>query len=361
MNGFFKDPAKLLMQTLIVVIALVAAYFVLPYLFACAMPFIVAYAISKLIVPMADFLTNKFKFPSRLAVVVVMLVLIGVLGLMVFTIFYQGVYELQRFSYVIPAIIEGNFELPGWINKITDFYHTLPQSMREFIIMISNNFRANLYSIVEPATQAVINAATRVAKALPNIFIFTVILILATYFMCKDTRKIRGFIKELVPQSVLSRIVFVKNDLVRACGGYLKAQLILMGVTFVILLAGFAVLGVDTAAFVAFVVSIIDLIPVLGTGTVLIPWAIISLFSGKFFFAAGLVIIYVIAFLIRRLSEPKIVSTQIGLSPLLTLISVYAGYKLIGLSGMILGPILAIIIINFIRSERNFKEQNTEE
>lgn len=360
MNGFFKDPAKLLMQTLLVVIVLVAAYFVLPYFFACSMPFLVAYAISKLIVPMADFLTHKFRFPSCFAVVIVMLVLIGILGLMVFTIFYQGVYELQRFSYLIPAIIEGNFEFPGWINKITDFYYALPEAMREFIIMISNNFRANLYSIIEPATQAVINAATRVAKALPNIFIFIVILILATYFMCKDTRKIRAFIKEIVPRSVLDRVVFVKNDLIKACGGYLKAQLILMGVTFVILLAGFSVLGVDTAAFVAFVVSIIDLVPVLGTGTVLIPWAIISLLSGKYFFAAGLIIIYAIVFLIRRLSEPKIVSTQIGLSPLMTLISVYAGYKLIGLSGMIFGPILAIIIINFIRSERNFNEQKAE-
>lgn len=360
MNTFFKDPAKLLMQTLLIIIVVLAAYFLLPVVFTCVMPFIVAYAISKLIVPMADFLVKRLKFPHKLAIAIVMLLLIGLLGLLVFTIFYQGVYELQRFSYVIPSIIEGDFELPRWITKLTDFYYTLPLSMREFVVMISNNLRENIYSIIEPATQAVINAATRVAKALPNIFIFTVILILSTYFICTDRQKISGFFKGIIPQSVMRRIEFVKDDLVKACGGYLKAQLILMGLTFLILFFGFTILGVDTAAFVAFVVAIIDLIPVLGTGTVLIPWAVISLFSGKYFFALGLVIIYAIAFVIRRISEPKIVSTQIGLNPLLTLVAVYAGLKTMGIFGMILGPIIAIIIINFIHSEKHYKEQQAE-
>lgn len=360
MDIFSKDPGKLLLKLVCIIIIAATAYFLVPRLIGYTLPFIVAYLISRLIAPVSDFLEKKAKFPRKLAIVLVMLVFIGLLGLLLFTIFYQGVYELQRFSYVIPAIIEGDFQLPQWITKLTDFYYALPESLREFVVMITDNFRNNVYTILEPATQAVINAATNVAKALPNIFIFTVVLILSTYFICNDREKMRAFFDGIIPKSVMERAVYVKNDLIRAFGGYMRAQMILMCFTFVVLLIGFTILGVDTAVFIAFVVAIIDLIPVLGTGTVLIPWAAISLFSGRYFFAIGLLIIYAAAFLIRHLSEPKIVSSQIGLNPLITLISVYVGLKLIGVFGMILGPIVAIIIINFVKAEKRYREESED-
>lgn len=357
MDIFLKDPGKLLQKLVCIIIIAVAVYFLVPNIIEYALPFIVAYLISRLIVPAADFLEKKVKFPRKLAIILVMLFLIGVLGFLLFTIFYQGVYELQRFSHIIPAIIEGDFQLPQWITKLTDFYFALPESFREFVVMITNNFRNNLYTILEPATQAVINAATNIAKSLPNIFIFTVVLILSTYFICNDREKMRDFFTGIFPDSVIQRAMYVKKDLLKAFGGYVKAQVILMGFTFVVLLVGFSVLGVDAAVFVAFVVSIIDLIPVLGTGTVLIPWTAISLFSGRYFFAVGLLIIYAAAFLIRHLSEAKVVSSQIGLNPLVTLISVYVGLKIMGVFGMVLGPIITIIVINFVKAERRYREE----
>jgi len=361
MDIFGKDSSKVLFKTAGIIIVAVAAYFLLPKFIGFVLPFIFAYLISRLIIPVTDFLESRIKFPKKLGTILVLLLMIGSLGFLVFTIFYQGVYSFQRLSYLIPSVIEGNFTLPRWITNLADFYYALPESFREFVVMITNNLRSNIYTILEPATQAVINAATSIAKALPNIAIFTVVMILSTYFICVDSKKISDFFKSIVPASFAERAIYVKNDLLRACGGYLRAQLILMCVTFTVLLIGFTVLGVDAAAFAAFVVAIIDLIPVLGTGTVLIPWAIISLFSGRYFFAIGLVIIYAAAFLIRHISEPKIVSTQIGLNPLITLVSVYVGLRLMGIFGMILGPIVTIIIINFIKSEKRYREKHQGE
>lgn len=361
MNILPKDLAKTLMKIAYVAIILAVIYFVLPQVIVFAMPFIVAYVISRLIIPVTGYLEGKLRFPRRLAIILVMLIAVGILGLLVFTLFYQAVYELQHFAYIIPAILEGNFTLPKWMsdlaNNLKNFYIALPESMQEFVVMVTNNLRENIYSIIEPATGAVINAATRVAKALPNIFIFAIIMIMSAYFMCNDRENIRAFWKKVIPKPVLRRAVYIKNDLLRACGGYMKAQGILMCLTFVVMLIGLTILGVESSALIAFIIALIDVIPVLGTGTVLIPWAVVSLLSGEYFFAIGLVVIYAISFLIRRFSEPKIISQQIGLHPLLTLVSIYVGLKAIGVFGMILGPIVAIIIINFFKSEQRYREE----
>lgn len=352
-----KDPGKVLIKIAYLAVMFAAVYFVLPMIITYAMPFVVAYIISKLILPGADFLEKKLRFPRRLSIVVVMLLFIGVLVWLLFMLFYQAAYELQRFASVVPSILYGNFSLPSWVERINRFYTTLPESLQEFVVMITDNLRGNISTILEPATQAVINAATRLASALPNAIIFIIIMILSTYFICSDKERIRGFFKQVIPTRILRRATYVKNDLLKACGGYLKAQLILMCVTFIVLLIGLAVMGVKSAILVAFIIAVVDVIPILGTGTVLLPWAVISLVSGRYFFAFGLLVIYAISFLIRRLFEPKIVSQQIGLHPLVTLISIYVGLKAIGVFGMILGPIVTIIIINFFKSEKRYEEE----
>lgn len=357
MEIFPKDPGKVLVKIAYLVVIFAILYFLLPIIIKYAMPFIVAYVISKMISPAADFLEKKFRFPKRLSIAVVMLLFIGLLVWLLFMLFYQAAYELQRFASVVPSLLDGDFSLPSWVERINKFYTTLPESMQEFVVMITDNLRGNISTILEPATQSVINAATKFASALPNAIIFTVIMILSTYFICSDKEKIREFFKQIIPTRILRRATYVKNDLIKACGGYLKAQLILMCVTFTVLLVGLAVLGVKSAVLVAFVIAVVDVIPILGTGTVLLPWTAISLISGRYFFAFGLLIIYAISFLIRRLSEPKIVSQQIGLHPLATLISIYVGLKSVGVLGMILGPIVTIIIINFFKSEKRYEEE----
>ncbi len=364
MNIFPKDPAKILIKMAYVAMIVAIVYLVLPKALSFGAPFIAAYIISRLIIPTAGYMENRLRFPHKLSIILVMLIAVGVIGGLLFTIFYQAVYELQHFAYIIPDILEGNFVLPQWLDNIlvnmNNFYFAMPESMQEFIQMVWSNMRGNLYSIIEPATSAVINAATRVAKSLPNIFIFAVIMIMATYFMCTDRENIRRFWRKILPKPVLKRAVYIKNDLIRACGGYIKAQGILMCITFVVMLIGLSVIGVESSALIGFIIAFVDAIPVLGTGTILIPWAVISLIGGKYFFALGLVIIYAISFLIRRFSEPKIISEQIGLHPLLTLVSIYVGLKAVGISGMIFGPIVAIIVVNYFKSEQHYREEIEE-
>lgn len=357
MNFFPKEPEKVLIKIAYVAAIVGIIYFVLPKALTFASPFIFAYIISKLILPISEFLSDRFRFPKRLSIIVVMLLLIGILGFLAFTLFYQAAYELQNFAYIVPSLLDGDVPLPEWFSNIENFYIALPDAMQEFITMVTENLRENIYSILQPATKAVINAATKAAKALPNVIIFTVIMLLATYFICSDRENIRAFFKKTLPERTMRRITYVKNDLIKACGGYMKAQGILMCVTFFVLLIGLTILGVEASTLIAFIIAVVDVIPVLGTGTVILPWAAISLISGKYFFAVGLGIIYVVSFLIRRFAEPKIVSQQLGLHPLITLLAVYVGLRSAGVVGMILGPVIAIIIINFFNADERYREE----
>ena len=356
-----KKPVKTLVILIYLTLLLLALYFVLPRVIGFLLPFLVGYAISWLIGPVVRFLERKLHFPRKLAVILTMLIAIGIIGLFLFTIIYQAVYELQALAYQIPGLLEGDFALPDWLQNLNKFYIDLPDNMQGFIDMIVDSIKDNVSQIIQPATQAMIAAAGSIAGALPTIFVFTVITMLATYFISHDKERIHAVIAAYTPEGVRKRVVFVKNSLLRACGGYFKAQLILMGITFCLLLVGFLILRLDAAILLALLIAVVDAIPVLGTGTVLIPWALVSLLQGNYMMAVGLIIIYLCALLTRQMLEPRIVSGQIGLHPLVTLFSMYAGLRLMGVVGMIIGPITAIIVINLVRANEEFRAQSAEQ
>ena len=119
---------------------------------------------------------------------------------------------------------------------------------------------------------------------------------------------------------------------------------------FVILLAGFFLIHQPYALLLALALAVLDFIPILGSGTVMVPWAVIDLFTGQLRHAVGLMVVWGLVALFRRVGEPKVLGNQTGLSPLLSLGSVYVGMQLAGVAGMILGPVLCLVVLNVLRS-----------
>ena len=136
----------------------------------------------------------------------------------------------------------------------------------------------------------------------------------------------------------------------KALGGWLKAQVKLSGVIFLIVTVGFFLLRIHRAMFWAVIVALVDAVPMLGTGTVLIPWCLVCFAQGENVRAMGLLGLYVTAMLTRSALEPKLVGRQLGMNPLLTLLALYAGYRLWGVGGMILAPVLAVVTCQLIRA-----------
>ena len=132
----------------------------------------------------------------------------------------------------------------------------------------------------------------------------------------------------------------------------LKGYLALMFLTFIELSVGLLILGQSNAVLLAAIISVIDILPVLGTGAIVIPWAVISLFTGNIWKAIGLILLYIVITVIRNFSEPKIIGKQVGLHPLLTLLSMFCGLKLLGILGLFLCPLTLIIINDLYKRQK---------
>jgi sporulation integral membrane protein YtvI len=190
-----------------------------------------------------------------------------------------------------------------------------------------------------------INILTRI----PTIIVYLVITILSLYFICTDKIYILDLAEHHMPRSWVKKVGKHVREISHSLGGYLKAQITLIFVSFIILLVGlyifmFLGLNIRYPLLIALITAFIDALPILGSGTVLIPWAIISALDGDFNLGISIISLWIIMCVVRQLIEPKLVSNKIGIHPIFTLLAMYTGFKLLGLIGMLLGPIALIII-----------------
>ena len=183
----------------------------------------------------------------------------------------------------------------------------------------------------------------KTASVLPQGFLFLFTTLLATYFASAGLPELRGALKQKLPAAWGPRLGAGRDQLKRVLGGWLKAQGLLMLITFGELAAGFLVLRVDLALLLAAVVALVDALPVFGTGTVLLPWAVFAFLGGDRWLALGLLILYGVITLVRNVLEPRLVGEKLGLHPLLALAAMYVGFQAFGVAGMILVPLLAVL------------------
>ena len=186
----------------------------------------------------------------------------------------------------------------------------------------------------------------RLAASMEAVLILATVGFLVTSFMLSgELPAIRGWLRRTVRPAWLEKLQTLGGHVRTTLGGWLRAQLKLMGVTFTILTLGFVVLRIAYAPLWALVVALVDALPVLGTGTVLVPWAVICFLQGEGARAIGLLGVYAVVTLSRSMLEPKLVGRHLGLDPLVTLMALYVGYKLWGVGGMIFAPLLAVTIM----------------
>jgi len=190
--------------------------------------------------------------------------------------------------------------------------------------------------------------ATDKAKDVSSFVLALVVFLMGSYFLCADYPYLRTRLIQRMDEGLLSFLGHVKTAALAAFGGYLKAQLLLTVGVFFILLAGFLLTGQSYALLLALGLAILDFIPIVGSGTVMVPWAVIDLFAGRYERAIAVMVIWGAVALFRRVAEPKFVGNQTGLSPVASLVSIYVGMKLAGVPGMILGPIATLVVLNLL-------------
>lgn len=328
-----------------IIIIILGLYIFFSTVFKWFLPFILAYIIANLAEPIVSFLEKKLRMPRKISSLITILFILIIIGFFIFTIVSRMVYEIKRLSEIAPDIITGisdfyNEILANGVNVNNSFSIEFNNLLNSLLNTLLNNLNSLLVTLTEYATKIAYNFAA----SLPSVLIFIVVLFISTYFLSSDKKKISRFLSERIPSSFISNFSIVKNDLLYALFGFIKAQLILMCITFIEISIGMFILGIDYPILAALLISCIDALPILGTGLVLIPWALFELMSGNVTIAIYLAILYSIVLLVRQILEPKVVGKVIGLYPLITLMSVYAGVKIFGPIGIALGPITVLIL-----------------
>ncbi len=345
-----KRYLRMILNIAIPFLGLCLVIFLGPRLLRFFMPFVVGWILALLANPLVRFLERRVKLVRRHGS---MLIIIAALAIVIGLFYGAGllVYrEMGSFLADVPEIYQSvNAEIENALQNGRKLAEYFPQNLQPPLLAFSDNLDGLFGKLVSRAAEPTVQIAGHVAKSIPNLLVNMVIIILSSYLFLADRESIMRWLKEHLPAFVFRYIEYMKRDAKGLIGGYFLAQFRIMCVVALILAAGFLVLGVRYGVLLAFLTAILDFLPIFGTGTVLFPWAVVKLFAGEYAYATGLILLYILTQVGRQIIQPKIVGESMGLPPLMTLFLLYLGFKLRGLTGMILAVPGGLVFINFYK------------
>ncbi len=251
--------------------------------------------------------------------------------------------ELGLLAPVLPdlatAARSGASALEGWLLKWADL---APAGMELVLEKSIQSLFSDGSALLDQAVQYALGLAGTILGHVPDSALTLGTAVISGYMISAKLPGIRSWLQSRIPRARLQAIASTWKRIRAALGRFLLAQLQLGGVTLLILGVGFLLLRIPYAPVWAILVALVDAFPVLGTGTILIPWSLVSLLQGNAAQAAGLLGVYTVVSVLRSVLEPRLLGKQLGLDPLVTLMALYAGFKLWGLPGMIFAPVMAV-------------------
>lgn len=342
--GYWTKVSKRILVLILTIIGIYLAF----KLAIFYMPFLVAFIISLLIEPIIRFVNKKTSLTRKTSAIIVLIlvsaILIGLLAWGITAIiseatnllkglntYIEGAYN--QVQNIISNIDFNKLKIPEEVAKV------IQNSLWDFIGTVSNWVKNFLTSLMNFLTQ------------IPTIAIYVGISLVAIYFICTDKLYMIDQIEHHLPKEWVKRIGRHARDLISSLGHYLKAEATLIIISFFVSLIGlyifkFMGLNIRYPLLAALGIGFVDALPILGSGTAMLPWAVISAVNGDIKLAIAIIVLWVVMSVIRQFAEPRVVSTHIGIHPIFTLIAMYTGFKVIGVLGMFVGPIVLIILKN---------------
>lgn len=341
MTDFYEKNKKPIHNILILFAVILCSYLFFHYIFRFIAPFFIGWILSLIFNPFVTFLNEKCKFPRWLGSILAIILLIAFFSSVVAGIVAKLSYEASLFYESLPQYIESIQEV---IEKMIDFFdnavNLLPPAVQTHIGNASSN--VSLFDLLASLLKS--GPSFGAVMAIPNVFMILIVAFISSYFFTKDKQEIADFTAKHLPISFVENFRLIKKDLLSSIAGYFKTQFILMFYTFTICIIGLFILKSPYTLLLSVVISLIDSLPFFGSGFILWPGAVIFLATGETKLAVGYIILYLCINLMRQIMQPKILGTQIGLPPLITLISMYIGLKCLGVLGMIIGPLIAVLV-----------------
>ncbi len=315
-------------------------------------PFLIAFIISLMIEPAIKWIMKKTKLTRRTSSIIIFIfvsaIILGSLAWILITLFSESSSLLQSLNdyfdkaYIQFQALMNQFDFDK-IHLSDEVLNVVQSSTGEILATVSNWLRSSLTGLINLVT------------SLPSIAICIGITVVALYFICVDKIYILDQIEHHLPKVWVKKIGSHLRDLIQTLGGYLKAEATLILISFIISLIGLYILQfmkfhIQYPLLMALFIGFVDALPILGSGTVMVPWAAICAINGDFNLGIAIIVLLIIMSVARQVLEPKLVSKNIGVHPIFTLIAMYTGFKIIGIMGLLIGPIVLIIFKNIFAS-----------
>ncbi|HPE95155.1 MAG TPA: sporulation integral membrane protein YtvI, partial [Bacillota bacterium] len=314
MNERYK---KVLYYLLIAAGIALALFLVFKYALPLFLPFVLAWIVAALLQPVIRFLGDKVKIPKKISVLVLVVTAIGLLVWAVYAIANRLVTEvtslvsfLQKWMQNIANNDSAVNNIIDWLNNVIPFIdfsdklYEIWDNLDGYILDAIKLLSGNITDIIPVLKDIVL--------MIPGAVVFVVISVISCFYFACDFKKINTFLAMQLPVRARAFGTVLKQQFLITVGKYIKAYGLIILITFTELFVGFTILGISYSFLLALITALIDIMPVLGTGLVLVPWALYSLIVGDYFMGIGLLILYVLITVIRQIIEPKIVGSYIG-------------------------------------------------
>lgn len=332
-----------IIRILYYIILLGAVYIAIKFILPLLMPFVIGLIIAMTFRPSIDFLEKKFKIKRIIVSVVLLLLFYGVIGVIISFAGIRIVVFVKDLVSKLPALYE-NAILPA-LEALTNDLVAYAPGIEIYLENFMNDLSSSIVSTLKEASSTILSLITGFAGYLPSLLISLVFTIVSSFFFTIDYYRMGNFIMKQFDGSKKDMVVRLKANVIGTLGKFVKAYASIISITFLELSIGFWILKIPTPFFFGFLVALVDILPILGTGGVLIPWAIVYFLLGKTNYGIGMLLLYIVITVVRQSIEPKIVGKQIGLHPIVTLLLMFVGVQLMGLLGLLLLPIIATILV----------------
>ena len=343
----YESKKKFIINVLYIVTIAAVVYFIIKYAIWWVAPFLVGLLLVAIMQPLSKLVTKIIPLKNKGATFFSLVILYVIIGLLLWFGVALIVDKCSLFVSKIPEIYE-TYLLP-MLQSLNDWAVGIATRFApdtaDFISKMSNTFTDELASFLGEFSKKSVNAVTSHLTQLPMYLIALVFSVMSSVFISLNYPDVKAFIVRQFPEKGQAMLQFLHSFVKGKILKVLKAYMLIMLITFAENAIGLSILGAEHAIAIAAIIAICDILPILGSGTILIPWGVIKLCSGDLFMGIGLLIMYVVIMIVRNAIEPKIVGTQIGLHPIVTITAMYAGLKIFGFVGFFLAPITVLFLI----------------
>ena len=324
------------------------AIFAIPPLFRLCLPLIVAWFIAMIANPLVRFLENKIKIMRKHGTVIVIVLVLALICAAIYGIISFIVVQTSLLIDDLPSVYESVVNnIQQAMSVLHEKINIIPADVQSMLGKKNVQLNEYILTALKSLKTSPVSTVGNVASSLIDFFVLLILTLMMIYFFVADHDKIKEEVVAHMPESIKKGWQMTKDIIVKAIGGYLKACFQIMIVVFVILFTIFLIMGQKYAALIALITAFLDFLPFLGTGIILTPWAIYEIITGDYKAAVILVAAYFIPLFVHRILEPKLIGDSVGMSPFLTLISMFIFYRLIGMLGLIVGIPIAMVLQAF--------------